>query len=1663
MSINQNNMDEPLSSKTILCVIDEESTNPHVYRRLVSTQLSSLRDMGAELVLLHVDGRAELLPAEYRSLDAELLVETPIEGESANERSRTLAQRAVKHGKDSRYDIVIGFGWTLSRGVSGGQGLSNKFWSFVDDPTESIDRSVWTNESLVDALYRGSRKVFVFSDERRSILENTSNAANGRTYLPALHAYLDTSALKKKTYELGAATRVILPGLTQPAHYIHLLSELSELAKSGRSSYEFLFDGAEETWAELQNAPNTAVAAAIPGLKILRGYERVDGELTLGLVPNTAGEEWLSSFLICEYLRHGVVPISLDRFLSLDHGNPAETISVADELSHLTIDVERLEDANRVIAAANLDTVGGRSVDGNQTAPRKVVMAGADFKFAGDLVELLNESPDFDLKIDLWANNSHPDPTQSTPFAEWADIVICEFSSFNAIWYSQNKRRNQKLIVRLHGYELLQPWIDQLAIDNVDQIVFVSEFYRRKAIETKGWDEAKTSVISNTIDFGDLLRHKLPGAEFHLGMAGYVPILKRPDRALDLLEELLKHDDRFVLHMRGHEPWNYQWEWKKPAHQAAYRDFYSRIATDENLRTHISFESFGPDMAGWFRKIGWMLSPSYRETFHLAPVEGMASGALPIVWERDGADEIFPADYVVSDVTEAAQLILSTVEDRGAYEKRASEIQSFAARYSRSTVKSEWIELIHSTADLEVGTRGTSALAHSSLEALIERHESNSSATSLLNAVSEAWRIRDYSTAISLLDANIKLTANDTGELKQWEHWVRGTFQTAMNLESVLLKHVDGCVYHPRNDRAVVVSSEQAGAVIFKSAVEGLDTKSIGIKLPVPGIELSHDTDLSNASAVSKDYLVKYDGTMRSNYYLVQAASEIASIFRDTSARVAVANGGFFESLATLVAARRVGIPFIWAPSASTDAAEFFSVFDEIRNDDPVHEIYQAILENTDAILNSQDHNVVLASLKHKIPVFDSISVENLESVIAQKGIRPQGTQNKLSIAYAGDGTSVDTLSIVAHVEVCTSDNVLQVLDTAPDVFVLEFASGNAAPPAYEKSANFADTTNLKQIQKSILHSRVMGARSVFISHNDPEELGLGKEIARKCDVVVSNDRKSLISYMRLNPNSNQMAANISGGRRTAIIPSIPSRNIKPITPCHGGSLYPASLEDGLVAGQPVVPAWTSGLSWVDSSQIGDHDSVLRYEATGKQEDGLASLWANCVELSQGRSGLDFAVSVLRTAGFPVIHPRGETSKLFGQRLTVNADTTTQFKPEIVVKDSVILDDGLKRDLVALYRVSDAQRIVVETGADSAQSITISSANGHENVVSRVRRTNQKSLKSASLSEFSDSGVSIVVATYKGAARLPRLLSTILKQRLPFSLLELVVVPNGPDDGTQDLLRAWSGEHPDISLKILPIEEAGVAKARNLGIANASRQYITFVDDDDYLEPNYLLSLYSRADNNTVVLGRLSDVDEETNEIVRDTATNRRVTELSGRLLPLAQRAGALGMNGAKLLPTWLTRECTYDSSLRSGEDVAFMAQLLRKPGIFVTSSADVGEADYMRVMRFNSISRRDETFEFMVLERLDVLALLHRTWEQSEYKGGKGAIQYLATGQLGFMKRFVLESRSIADYERTLHAIEERKMDSLAILQPLLANLRSAISDPMSLNDGKRISLARE
>lgn len=101
---------------------------------------------------------------------------------------------------------------------------------------------------------------------------------------------------------------------------------------------------------------------------------------------------------------------------------------------------------------------------------------------------------------------------------------------------------------------------------------------------------------------------------------------------------------------------------------------------------------------------------------------------------------------------------------------------------------------------------------------------------------------------------------------------------------------------------------------------------------------------------------------------------------------------------------------------------------------------------------------------------------------------------------------------------------------------------------------------------------------------------------------------------------------------------------------------------------------------------------------------------------------------------------------------------------------------------------------------------------------------------------------SIIIPVHNGADTLEETLLSALDQ--DFAHHEIIVVNDGSTDDTAALLTEIKARHPQADLHLLEQQHGGLGAARNLGIQQASGDYIALLDADDIWPAAKLSSCY---------------------------------------------------------------------------------------------------------------------------------------------------------------------------------------------------------------------------
>ena len=125
--------------------------------------------------------------------------------------------------------------------------------------------------------------------------------------------------------------------------------------------------------------------------------------------------------------------------------------------------------------------------------------------------------------------------------------------------------------------------------------------------------------------------------------------------------------------------------------------------------------------------------------------------------------------------------------------------------------------------------------------------------------------------------------------------------------------------------------------------------------------------------------------------------------------------------------------------------------------------------------------------------------------------------------------------------------------------------------------------------------------------------------------------------------------------------------------------------------------------------------------------------------------------------------------------------------------------------------------------------------------------------------------ISIIVPVYNGEKYLAKCMDSILKQtNFNIADLEILAINDGSKDGSLAILNTCEKNHPN-TVKVIDQENSGTAKTRNKGIKIASGIYVTFLDQDDLIKPDFCSVFYElmTVTGNDVVQGAFDLVDED--------------------------------------------------------------------------------------------------------------------------------------------------------------------------------------------------------
>ncbi|MBQ7137086.1 MAG: glycosyltransferase [Bacilli bacterium] len=106
-------------------------------------------------------------------------------------------------------------------------------------------------------------------------------------------------------------------------------------------------------------------------------------------------------------------------------------------------------------------------------------------------------------------------------------------------------------------------------------------------------------------------------------------------------------------------------------------------------------------------------------------------------------------------------------------------------------------------------------------------------------------------------------------------------------------------------------------------------------------------------------------------------------------------------------------------------------------------------------------------------------------------------------------------------------------------------------------------------------------------------------------------------------------------------------------------------------------------------------------------------------------------------------------------------------------------------------------------------------------------------------------GISVIVPVYNSEEYLEKCLKSLVNQTLKD--IEVIIINDGSTDGSQSIIDNFESVYPKIIKSYNMKKNSGLGFVRNFGISKATKEYVAFVDSDDYVDEDMFEIMYNKA------------------------------------------------------------------------------------------------------------------------------------------------------------------------------------------------------------------------
>lgn len=247
--------------------------------------------------------------------------------------------------------------------------------------------------------------------------------------------------------------------------------------------------------------------------------------------------------------------------------------------------------------------------------------------------------------------------------------------------------------------------------------------------------------------------------------------------------------------------------------------------------------------------------------------------------------------------------------------------------------------------------------------------------------------------------------------------------------------------------------------------------------------------------------------------------------------------------------------------------------------------------------------------------------------------------------------------------------------------------------------------------------------------------------------------------------------------------------------------------------------------------------------------------------------------------------------------------------------------------------------------------------------------------------------ISVIIPTYKPQDYLWECLESLVAQTFPKEDFEVILVLNGCMEPYKSAIENYIAEKMQgMNVNFIHTEVGGVSNARNLALDQMKGEFITFIDDDDFVSPQYLESLYEKADAETISIcyphafkdGNVETAVHYPMRNVYDDFHDKNNIGISSKIWKFFSGPWM------KLIPMSFIQDRRFDVRFKNGEDSLFMFLISDKFKKFAFASKD---AVYYRRYREGSAVTGKRNKKSIIMNGIRLLCSTTNIWIRAPFE----------------------------------------------------------------------------